>query len=38
VNIKMGDKIKLLRMRDGIKQDDLVNAFGVSSAIFKIVY
>lgn len=30
MNIKMGDKIKLLRMRDGRKQDDLANAFGVS--------
>ncbi len=30
MNIKMGEKIKQLRQRDGRKQDDLANALGVS--------
>jgi len=30
MNIKIGEKIKLLRQRDGRKQEDLANALGVS--------
>ena len=30
MNIKIGEKIKQLRLRDGRKQEDLANALGVS--------
>ena len=30
MNIKIGEKIKQLRQRDGRKQEDLANALGVS--------